>query len=84
MAQKNTKSISLKAETLEQAKKSADEYGISMLEFFEKATERYYKRAFFNKLQNDFIKLSKVNDSWKKEIRRRENIGINLPNSDTK
>ena len=82
MAQKNTRSIALKSETHELAKKTAEEYGISMLEFFEKATERLNKKFFFLRLKDDFIKLSQINESWKEEIKRREQNGINIPNGD--
>ncbi|MEX0780518.1 MAG: hypothetical protein WD491_06590 [Balneolales bacterium] len=82
MAQKNTKSTSLDRETHALARKTADEYNLSLIEVFEQATERLYKKAFFETLQADFLRLTRINEAWKQEIRHREVIGINLPDGE--
>ncbi|MEX0773352.1 MAG: hypothetical protein WEB89_10335 [Balneolales bacterium] len=82
MAQKNTKSTLLDLETYKLARKMADEYGLSILDVLEKATERLHKKVFFQALNNDFLKLTRVNEVWKQENKRREILGINLRNGE--
>lgn len=82
MAQKNTKSTQLKLETHNLVKTIADEYGLNMLDVLETATEFFYKKTFFKGLNEDFLKLFANNEIWELEIKRRELMGIDIPDGD--
>ncbi|MEX0927802.1 MAG: hypothetical protein WDZ53_00250 [Balneolales bacterium] len=61
------------------ARKIAAEYGVSLLDVFEKATENLQKITIIDQLHSDYENLIRDSNTWKAVLHRREQFGINLP-----